>query len=365
MAQNKNQHYVPRCHLDAFSADGNRKSINMLNIVNNKRVRNAPIKGQCAKAYFYGEDLALERSLQAPEGAYAAVVREASAPNFTITPQSAAVLKQFWMLQYYRTEASSRRAAMMWADQGEIAFGSDVPPEWRMSDQEVLRLGMRIALQNLHLINDLKVCLIRNETRVPFITSDDPAIIANRWHSQNRLARGVTPGGGSSGALLMLPLSPAIYCIVYDGDVYNVANSGGWVTVDRLADITFLNQFQILKCLNTIYFNNWDSVDYAQQLAERYIPIRPKKRHEILKLVLAYKDENGDHYRPFDGSDADALKPAIIHMQAHEGQPNHWPSFIRFRFQPKIYTNGTAVGFVRKATVETEFKGVEGFRLVR
>ncbi|MGO1078148.1 DUF4238 domain-containing protein [Inquilinus sp. CA228] len=364
MAQNKNQHYVPRCHLDAFSVNNNRKSINMFHILNGNRIQNAPIKGQCAKAYFYGKDLILERALQFPEGEYATVVREMSSPEFSLTPQHIGALKRFWLLQYHRTDAASRRTAMMMADQDDIVFRGNIPPEHQMSEQDIVHMGIRVSVRTLNVIEDLKVCLVRNVTRTPFITSDDPAILTNRWYNQNKLARGRSHGAGNSGALLMLPLSPAIYCIMYDGDVYNIANSAGWVVADKFSDVSSLNQLQIIKCQSTLYFDNWEKIDYIQQIRDDSISLRPNKRHEIVKMILAYTDEEGEHYRPFDGSEWDKSKPLILQARTHEGWPNRWPSFIRFRASPKIYTNGSETGFARRAVIESEFLGAGGFHLI-
>lgn len=364
MAQNKNQHYVPRCHLDAFSVNNNRKSINAFRIIDEHKIKDAPIKGQCAKAYFYGKDLALEKFLQLPEGEYATVVREMLSPKFSLNPQHIDALKRFWLLQFHRTDAASRRTAMMMADQDDIVFRGNNPPERQMSEQDILHMGVRVSMRSLNVVEDLKTCLIRNTTKVPFITSDDPAILTNRWYNQNKLAKGLSYGVGNSGALLILPLSPSVCCVMYDGDVYNISNSAGWVIADRISDVTALNQFQVIKCHSTLYFDQWEKIDYIKSLRDNFISLRPDKRHEIIKLVLAYKDERGEHYKPFDESEWDRSKPLILHARTHEGRPARWPSFIKFRTNPKIYTNGSGVGFARRAVIESEFMGVGGFHLI-
>ena len=52
MADNKNQHYVPRVHLKPFTLDGEGLAINLLNIDRMKPISNAPVKNQCSGDYF-------------------------------------------------------------------------------------------------------------------------------------------------------------------------------------------------------------------------------------------------------------------------------------------------------------------------
>lgn len=71
MASNKNQHYVPQCYLRQFAAGNSASAINLFNIDREKFINCAPLKNQCSKSYFYGDDLELEKALQPIEGCYA------------------------------------------------------------------------------------------------------------------------------------------------------------------------------------------------------------------------------------------------------------------------------------------------------
>jgi hypothetical protein len=61
MAGNKNQHFVPKFYLRHFSAD--KKSIHLLNLKSEKPIFGAPLKNQCSRDYFYGEDGRHEKAL--------------------------------------------------------------------------------------------------------------------------------------------------------------------------------------------------------------------------------------------------------------------------------------------------------------
>src|SRR2546425_1225823 len=100
MATNKNQHFVPRCYLRAFTLDSANSAINLFNIDRMKFVERAPVKHQCSGDYFYGESLALENALQATEGSHATAVREILTPGFTLTDTHRDVLRRFWLLTH-------------------------------------------------------------------------------------------------------------------------------------------------------------------------------------------------------------------------------------------------------------------------
>ncbi|WP_353958780.1 DUF4238 domain-containing protein [Zwartia vadi] len=67
MATNKNQHFVPRCHLRPFTKDESDASINVFNLDRRKLIPNAPVKNQCSRDYFYGRDDRLEMAIQSLE----------------------------------------------------------------------------------------------------------------------------------------------------------------------------------------------------------------------------------------------------------------------------------------------------------
>jgi hypothetical protein len=63
MPAQKNQHFVPRAALKPFTLSSEGAAINVFNIKRDRAVQDAPVKGQCARDYFYGKDLKLENKL--------------------------------------------------------------------------------------------------------------------------------------------------------------------------------------------------------------------------------------------------------------------------------------------------------------
>ncbi|MFY8105533.1 MAG: DUF4238 domain-containing protein, partial [Elstera sp.] len=79
MADNKRQHYVPKSTLRYFASDFGVKKprqIRLFNIASQKIIPNASLKEQCYRDYFYGKNLAIEKSLADMEGYFAALVRK-------------------------------------------------------------------------------------------------------------------------------------------------------------------------------------------------------------------------------------------------------------------------------------------------
>ena len=56
MPANKSHHYVPKLYLRNFTRPENSKSITLYNIEKKRLISNAPIKGQCCRDYFYGNE---------------------------------------------------------------------------------------------------------------------------------------------------------------------------------------------------------------------------------------------------------------------------------------------------------------------
>ncbi|EHK9046158.1 DUF4238 domain-containing protein, partial [Vibrio vulnificus] len=237
MASNKNQHYVPQCYLKNFSTDDSKASICLYNLDRKKLVKTAPIKNQCSKNYFYGEDLVLEKALQPIEGRFSAMVRTIEEPNYILNEKDEAFLKQFWLLQYLRTEAASRRNVELTEGMSQVTGTTD----FKLEIKDAVQQSMRSFFDVKYTVSDLKVCLVKNNTSTDFITSDDPAVLTNWWHLLDKRAELQSFGLGSAGCLLILPLSPKVLMVAYDGDVYSLPKNKGWLRLKSQFDVDSFN----------------------------------------------------------------------------------------------------------------------------
>ncbi len=349
MATNKNQHFVPRSYLKPFTLDGEGAAINLYNVDRSRPVQNAPTKGQCSGDYFYGKDLVVERALQGIEGAYASALKEILADGYALTDEHRTLLRHFACLQHLRTEAASRRSVEMAQAMGEAAGAS--PEEYRMEIREAVQEAMSTFAEAVQLVLDLKVCLVRNESRLPFICSDDPAVLANRWHQTDTRAQGVAPGVASAGALLLLPLSPEVHCVIYDGDVYSIPHVRGWVTTRREADVEAFNQHQFLNCRANIYFKDWTG---RQNVARQHAAVsdrRPEARHRVHYAVFDRVEGNHEVFVVVNRPGRPEDKRAMIHVVSVYPEPKAWPTQIDWRRPGRVYSNGTGTGFIRQSTI--------------
>lgn len=368
MADNKNQHFVPRCHLKPFTVGEENKAVHLFNLDSDRAISNARVKKQCSNDYFYGHDRRLEDAIQAVEGPYgAALVRllpEGSVP----TALDRTILRRFMLLQHVRTEAASIRASQVTAALAEMP---GVLPEGEVFDikeaiREAVQGAMHYYARSMRIVDDLQITLIRNRTRIPFVTSDDPAVLTNRWYLQNPRARNLNFGVRSAGLIMLLPLSPDVLAMLHDPDVYVVPHRRGTVDIDRDQDALLLNEHQILNCAANIYFGDWDEQDRVAEAVRTATPLRPNPRH---RTTYAVRDQVvGDHVRyevqPLAAILPDPERDVIVHTETLRPRPARWPGFLQYRRDGRMYSNGTRTGFVRRGCLDAGFVEGAGYRRV-
>lgn len=361
MASNKNQHYVPQCYLKRFSSVDSGLAINLFNLDRKKLIENAPIKKQCSKGYFYGEDLVIEKALQPIEGEYSSVINQIVEPGYKLSDEHKNFFKRFWLLQHMRTDAASRRSVEMSDEMGVVA-GID-PSEYRQELKEAVIQSMKIFYEHMDIVDDLKVCLIKNKTGTEFITSDDPAVLSNKWHILKKSSSGFSFGLGSAGNIILLPLTPNILCLGYDGDVYSVRHKNGWVDVKDKRDIQSLNEHQFLNCRANIYCRKSDVEADLMSDYESIASRKPILRHTITYSVLDCVDNGSKRYKVIDRNEADDHEEALMHCQMKYPKPILWPKQISWRNNGFVFSNGSGVGYIRRSRIG-EMEG-EKFKKVR
>jgi hypothetical protein len=353
MATNKNQHFVPRCYLRPFTLDDAGLAINLFNIDRERFIKNAAVKHQCSGDYFYGNNAKLEGAIKAVEDAYASTVRGVLSGNKKMSGEDQMILRMFWLLQHLRTESASRRSMEM-MNSGLAPVGAD---EYSLNIKEAVQIAMRAYAEGIQVADDLRVCLVANKSSIPFVTSDDPAIVTNRWYAGKPHGRDFATGLQSAGVLAFLPLSPRVLMCAYDGDVYSVRKADGWISTYRDADVEAVNQLQFLNCFANIYVRDESDEQGVREMFNRCKDRRPASRHRIRYAVVDHEEERSNRYRLIDPESISKLGPEnvgpiLIHSQILHGQPSHWPQFLRFRDKGFVYYNGTGVGFVRKSYVD-------------
>lgn len=355
MASHKNQHYVPQCYLKNFATEESKASICLYNLDRKKFIQNAPIKNQCSKNYFYGEDLILEKSLQPIEGQFSEIIRTIKKPNYVLTEKDKIFLKEFWLLQYMRTEEFSRSIVEATEQDIKTLFSIDV----EINIKHVVNKSMHLLLKNKHLVNDLKLCILNNNTQTDFITSDNPAVLTNRWYFLNKEAQFSSFGLQSAGSLFILPLTPKLLMLAYDGDVYSISNTKGWVQVKNEFDVNAFNYLQLLNCKANIYIKSSNSLQYLECLYREIKYLKPLQVYKTEFLALNSTKDNVETYVPIEFSEIKNNQKILKPSQFVYVAPPIWSRLIRWKNRGFVMTNGSAHGFVREARIN-EF-GKNGF----
>jgi hypothetical protein len=350
MASNKNQHYVPRCYLKPFTLDGAGVAINVFNIDRKIFIGKAPVKNQCSGNYFYGSDLVIEKELQKYEGDYANGIKEILSEKYELVDKHRDLLKQFWLLQYLRTDAASRKVVEM--SIGVEDFSGLSAGDFRLQLKEAVQISMNIFAEMPDILSDLKVCLVRNRTNLPFVTSDDPAVLSNRWYMQDARTKGMSFGLPSAGALMFLPISPAVLCIIYDGDIYNIPHKNGWIDVRHDRDVSAYNQHQFLNCRANIFYRDLNEDAVLAKEFEVVQGHRIASRYKITYAVLDRVEGDIKVFRAVRKEHAGDHESAMIHMQTINAAPLSWPLQFMWRNRGFAFTNGSGVGYVRREKIE-------------
>lgn len=329
MAAYKNQHFVPRAHLKPFTLNGEGYSICLYNERARKFIVGAPVKDQCSRDYFYGRDRLVEGKLGELEGAYRKLVEEITYANHKVEPIQMAWLRLFWAVQWARTEAAADAAKAIFTSAANLL---DRP---RLAEGPSKGGWIDIPMSTFHQAHqhslDLSCVFVRNETSIPFITSDNPAVVSNKYHLLDRRVRSSTFGIASGGALLFLPLSPTVTSIFYDSDVYRVDVRGDWVAVKSERDVLAINEHQIIGCNANVYYSSHWPHEWIHDEFRRLAGQRNLERW--ISKPNPHEDGGG-----------------IVFQEIHR-RPNRWPSFLRWKARGRVYESGTGEGVVREMHV--------------
>ncbi|MGR4865081.1 DUF4238 domain-containing protein [Caulobacter sp. LARHSG274] len=363
MADNKNQHFVPRCHLKPFSLDGAGLAINLFNLTRCQAIESAPLKHQCSRDYFYGKDPLLERAINTVENGYVEGLRRLLERTPRIDPVVNISLKRFIYLQQMRTEAASRSAAMMAFAMLDVP-GNDLPrPSLKEAMFEGVQAAMLAYADTMSIVDDLQLCLVRNRSNTPFITSDNPAVLTNRWHHSDERTQGRSFGAKTAGAIFVMPLSPSLLALLFDPDVYAVAQRRGVVDLIHNVDARALNQHQVLNCAANLYFRDWERRGSIAAQVEAVKMRRPDQLHEVHYAVKAETTDWGSRYDVRDLASIQLGRDEVlIHVIGVKPEPTRWPSFLTMRPDGVVWSNGTGAGFTRQGCLEAGFVRGQNYR---
>ena len=121
----------------------------------------------------------------------------------------------------------------------------------RVDNATVIMLATALSVSPLLL--DLKQFLVINNTPLPFIISDNPAVFTN-WFLRKLFPGRPSEGMKRSWLQICLPLSPKFALLLHDGDVYLTNHENGNIILRNSSDVKSLNALQWLNAYSNIYF---------------------------------------------------------------------------------------------------------------
>jgi len=160
---------------------------------------------------------------------------------------------------------------------------------------------------------DLEAKIICNESKEPFITSDNPVVYYNQY-MENCQTISCT-ALGSRGLQIFFPISPHIMIHLYDARVYQVgSDKSDCCSIYGDAEVRKLNELQWLDAPENVYYSNAISPDSIVSQSRRVLP----RRLNDLTRVEEYVD-------PTD------TNRSLLYMRGVDLKIRLRPSFIRVK----------------------------------
>ncbi|MDB5305586.1 MAG: hypothetical protein JWM97_3135 [Phycisphaerales bacterium] len=291
-------HFVPQFYLRNFAIDANVRQIGLFNLPNGKFVRATSIRDQAQRKKLYGEGGG-EQALCDLEGASATVLRRmierrevpefGSDDHFTLlvyvlfqayrTPTAAAELEEF-NEQLVKKVASLDERYAPHIDKA----GIEMP--------DAVHRSLQLAAESYPVALDLRYKLLVNKCETPFMTSDHPVVLYNQY-IERRQKFGSSSGLACKGLQIFLPLSPEVYLVLFDSEVYRVG--GQYWTDTQVAttqgDVESLNVLQTVNMGSQLFFGKSVTEQAIQSLVAKAQPLRLAARSSVTTYPPQYRPD--------------------------------------------------------------------------
>ena len=346
VVSNKNQHYVPRCYLRAFTEHETGTRINLFNIDRRRVIPLVSARHQCSRDYFYGTDPELEIAIQSLESSYAEALCRITRGSYVLTHEDSDLLRKFWLFQYLRTEAASQRSVQV-LNAATDAMGL-TGAEYKAELGRAVLYAMKTFAEKMDIMDDMSACLVRNKSERSFITSDDPAALSNRLYLEFMSRHGRSFGLRHSGNIMILPLTPSILFLGYDRNIYTVRDRKGWITLRAADEARAYNEHQMLGCRANIFFReSHDGLEIESEFA-KIAERRPAARHRIHTMIYDRSQEDHDFYRVVKPEEAQQHGELMVHVEAVYPTPARWPIHLAIKVKGTVFSNGSGSGYLRR-----------------
>lgn len=310
-----------------FSQD--KKSIGVYVIETRTSFPQASIKGQASKNYFYSTDDKIESSFSIIEkNASIAINRAITSPDLPLQGVDARHILVYIILQIARTPTKASaymRSQLELLKQGFISYQqmktNDFSIETRKLIEKCLEnTSYKIPHPAIESIKAFFMWLLKTDVSIyshkilinkssnPFITSDNPACMYNKY---SELKREQFYAISKRGLILYLPLTPILGIVIFDNSVYKIGHrTQSYVEIKNFRDVEEFNKLVSCQSEKVLFFLK-DSVQQATL-------------EKLCCLRLRFKPQND-----FEIHHVHAQNESLIGIQSISMYCNFKPSFIK------------------------------------
>ncbi len=280
MADNKDQHYVPKMLMKRFASPEHLFSFVLRNEKIDLRIINSvPYDSQCQYDYYYGRDNAWEHELSTIETKTSPILDKIETDDkYYPSEEEIAVLRQFLMAQHSRIprifaweKATIRRSyieAFRLYKRNQGMGGGDITPkelkwiddnkdkEFENSAKKIMR---ELSFDMTKYISDLECIIVHFDCMSNLVLSDDPVTIVNPFiHSA---------GFASIGIIILMPINPKILLVFRDPVLYEPVTR--IVYSKREKAVNSINKYQATTFDKRLMFYDEKDSNYVFELTRK------------------------------------------------------------------------------------------------
>lgn len=278
MAQNKDQHYVPKMLMRRFADNHHLFSFVVKTKNGIKTVLDRPYDNQCQYDFYYGRDVKWERELGDIERATSPIFDKIdSNVGYYPTEEEINIIKKFFLAQHTRTprivkwtRQNGKRAFvesyLLYKRKTFYDYNPLTEEESRWIDEHKGAELEQNAKEILHdissntdYISDLECIIVHFNCRRDLLLSDDPLTIVNPFlHSA---------GFVSIGILILMPISTKTIIVFRDPVLYTSVNR--IIVSQRENAVNAINMYQAITYDQRLMFKNKNDEKYVLDLLSK------------------------------------------------------------------------------------------------
>jgi len=295
MAEKVKHHFVPKFYLKLFVGSDR---ISLYHIKEGKYLIDVPADDQAQKKRLYGDNAEMEDAFGQLEAEVAPILKKIIEQRKVPLKSD---MKYFSLMNFVILQNGRTLKAIDQVDEGmeqmiktSMKHYSELDginlDDYKISTKNAFVLSTGHAIPLAIESYDLEPLLIENDTKNPFVTSDNPCIRYNQfaehihWHNDGR-------GYSLTGLQIFIPLTEKLTLAFFDKKVYRTSRKGKKKTVVKATenDVFELNKLQYVCADECLYYHSDKSV---KKLEQQHSSL-DKLRDSFVPSTKEFKGEDG------------------------------------------------------------------------